>query len=91
MRIFELRIVGKPLSSGLNVKPSRKQAETPALKMWTMCSLEMTVDFQRTARRYIPEDRKLYIYLLFSQLHIISKFNLQKTEIIRYLFSKYGK
>jgi hypothetical protein len=30
--------------------------------MGTTCSFEMTVDFQRTTRRYIPEDRKFYTH-----------------------------
>jgi hypothetical protein len=30
------------------------------LKIETTCSSEMSVDFQRTKRRYFPEDRTLY-------------------------------
>jgi hypothetical protein len=43
--------------------PSRKQKTSSALKMEATCSSETSVDFQRTARRYIPEDRILHVIL----------------------------
>jgi hypothetical protein len=33
------------------------------LKMEAMCSSEMSFDFQRTTRRYFPEDKILYVTL----------------------------
>jgi hypothetical protein len=32
------------------------------LNVESTCSSEVSVDFQRTTRRYIPEDRTLYNY-----------------------------
>jgi hypothetical protein len=34
-------------------------AYSPTLKMEAICSFETSVDFQRTTRRYIPEDNAL--------------------------------
>jgi hypothetical protein len=34
-----------------------------ALKIEAICSSEMSVDFQRITRCYIPEDRTIYNYL----------------------------
>jgi hypothetical protein len=44
-----------------------------ALKIHTVCSSEMSADFQRTTRRYIPEDRILQVPIDCE--HCIAVFN----------------
>jgi hypothetical protein len=39
---------------------SVSEAYSSTLKMEAICSFETSVGFQRTTRRYIPEDRTLY-------------------------------
>jgi hypothetical protein len=36
---------------------------TESIEIQQKCSLEMSIDFQRTTRHYIPEERTLQIYL----------------------------
>jgi hypothetical protein len=45
------------------------------LKMEATCSSETSVDYQRTTRSYIPEDRTLY-------LHVVS-------NLINYIFTSF--
>jgi hypothetical protein len=42
--------------------------------MEATCSSEMFVDFQRTTRRYVPEDSTLENYLLFEEGCVIKLF-----------------
>jgi hypothetical protein len=43
-----------------NKKPVRRRWQAKqTLKMEATCSFEMSVEFQRSTRRYIPEDRNL--------------------------------
>jgi hypothetical protein len=46
---------------GRRISKARNQRETgcTTLKLESTCSFEMSVDFQRAARLYIPEDRTL--------------------------------
>jgi hypothetical protein len=67
-----------PSSSGSNNKPNKKlarsrwQAEqvscmaySSTLKMKVTCSPETSVDFKRTKRRYIPEDKTVLVPVLY--------------------------
>jgi hypothetical protein len=44
------------------------------MKMEAICSSEKCVDFQRTTRGYIREDRTLEDYLLFEEGYVIKLF-----------------
>jgi hypothetical protein len=46
--------------TGVKAKLVSCLACSSTLKMEVTCFSEMSVDFQRTTRRYIPEDRILY-------------------------------
>jgi Kef-type K+ transport system membrane component KefB len=56
--------------AGLSLSPAFTlvscSAYSSALKMEATCSSEMSVDFQRTIRHYIPEFRTLFIPLFFT-------------------------
>jgi hypothetical protein len=44
----------------VNVADLSCMTYSSTLKMEAICSSEMSVDFQRATRRYIPEDRNLH-------------------------------
>jgi hypothetical protein len=52
---FRLHLQSRTVSQARNQRESRWQAD----EMEATCSTETSVDFQRTTRRYIPEDRTL--------------------------------
>jgi hypothetical protein len=62
------------------MKAGGKYAHSFTLKMEAMCYSETSVDFERTARRYIPEDSTFHNYrcvnLISYKFQLIStKFN----------------
>jgi hypothetical protein len=50
-------------------------------------SSEMWVDFQRTTRHYIPEDRTLHILICFNKVSVA---NGKKIEFFFFTFDQYG-
>jgi hypothetical protein len=68
---YRLYLQGRTISRARNQRESRWQAErasrlrcsaySSTLKMEAICSSETSIDFQRTARRYIPEDSTLRV------------------------------
>jgi hypothetical protein len=68
-RTYRLHVQGRRISRATNVKAGDKQsrllatcsAYSSTLKMEAICSSETSADFQRTTRRYIPEDSTLSI------------------------------
>jgi hypothetical protein len=64
-----------PPSSGSKNKPS-------TLKMEAICSSQMSVDFQRTIRRYIPEYSTLHKIIYFRNFLCIQSFPQPKDIIV---------
>jgi hypothetical protein len=60
------------------MKAGSTQSSASTLKMEAICSSESSVDFQRTTRRYIPEDSTLHIFIspqfpfISMQVHVFS-------------------
>jgi hypothetical protein len=57
---YSLHLQVRRISRARNQRDIRWQAYSSTLKMEAICYSEMSVDFQRTTRRYIPEDRTIY-------------------------------
>jgi hypothetical protein len=58
------------------------------LKMVMICSSETSVNFQRTTRRYIPEDRNFHYFVCYSSRGLfISKISSGLFQVLRHLYA----
>jgi hypothetical protein len=70
--IYHLHLQGRIISRVRSQRDSSRLCLPPAysstLKMGATCSSVTSVDFQRTTRRYIPEESSLLLYILIAYI-----------------------
>jgi hypothetical protein len=57
---YRLHLQGRKISQARNRCQAGSKENSGLLKTEATCFSEMSVDFKRTTRRYIPEDRNLH-------------------------------